>query len=59
MCQALCLHMLIRFSQQSRLVILNHFIDEETEAQSADPACPRPQSGMVAELSLDLGLCGF
>lgn len=56
MCRALCLHMLIRFSQPSRLVILSHFIDEETEAQRADPACPPPQSSMVAELSLD-GVC--
>lgn len=59
MCQALCLHMLIRFSQQSRLVILNHFTDEGMEAQSVCPACPRPQSWMVAELSLELGLLGF
>lgn len=51
--------MLIRFPQQSRLAILNHFTDEETEAQSGCPACPRPQSWMVAELSLELGLLGF
>lgn len=50
--------LLIRSSQQSQLVILSHFTDKEMEALSACPACPQPQSWMVAEVSLEWGLLG-
>lgn len=49
--QALCLHELIRFSQESLAAILTHFEDEETDAQRAHPACPSHAAR--------LGLLGF